>query len=121
MITSIVYVLSFFFFGYDFDNNNNYNHHHLKNSHHTNKHLHISMTHKLTPPIKTAKNMLIFATLITRNSTPQHAPSSRTRTTSVSVGVPEHPVKVKPPLTIVGDVNGRIAIMVVSITALDFH
>ncbi|XP_030370165.1 phosphoribosyl pyrophosphate synthase-associated protein 2 isoform X2 [Scaptodrosophila lebanonensis] len=49
----------------------------------------------------------------TRNSTPQHAPSSsRTRTTSVSVGVPEHPVKVKPPLTIVGDVNGRIAIMV---------
>ncbi|XP_032305394.1 phosphoribosyl pyrophosphate synthase-associated protein 2 isoform X7 [Drosophila ananassae] len=50
----------------------------------------------------------------TRNSTPQHAPSSssRTRTTSVSVGVPEHPIKVKPPLTIVGDVNGRIAIMV---------
>ncbi|BFF92279.1 phosphoribosyl pyrophosphate synthase-associated protein 2 [Drosophila madeirensis] len=51
----------------------------------------------------------------TRNSTPQHAPissSSRQRTTSVSVGVPEHPVKVKPPLTIVGDVNGRIAIMV---------
>ncbi|XP_017845850.1 phosphoribosyl pyrophosphate synthase-associated protein 2 isoform X5 [Drosophila busckii] len=49
----------------------------------------------------------------TRNSTPQHAPmNSRTRTTSVSVGVPEHPVKVKPPLTIVGDVNGRIAIMV---------
>ncbi|XP_034113073.1 phosphoribosyl pyrophosphate synthase-associated protein 2 isoform X2 [Drosophila sulfurigaster albostrigata] len=40
------------------------------------------------------------------------ASSSRTRTTSVSVGVPEHPVKVKPPLTIVGDVNGRIAIMV---------
>ncbi|ALC47615.1 CG2246 [Drosophila busckii] len=39
-------------------------------------------------------------------------PTSRTRTTSVSVGVPEHPVKVKPPLTIVGDVNGRIAIMV---------
>ncbi|XP_032597436.1 phosphoribosyl pyrophosphate synthase-associated protein 2 isoform X4 [Drosophila grimshawi] len=49
----------------------------------------------------------------TRNSTPQHAPiSSRQRTTSVSVGVPEHPSKVKPPLTIVGDVNGRIAIMV---------
>ncbi|XP_023167827.1 phosphoribosyl pyrophosphate synthase-associated protein 2 isoform X1 [Drosophila hydei] len=40
------------------------------------------------------------------------ASSSRQRTTSVSVGVPEHPVKVKPPLTIVGDVNGRIAIMV---------
>ncbi|XP_020811541.1 phosphoribosyl pyrophosphate synthase-associated protein 2 isoform X1 [Drosophila serrata] len=51
----------------------------------------------------------------TRNSTPQHAPissSSRQRTTSVSVGVPEHICKVKPPLTIVGDVNGRIAIMV---------
>ncbi|XP_023035968.1 phosphoribosyl pyrophosphate synthase-associated protein 2 isoform X2 [Drosophila willistoni] len=49
----------------------------------------------------------------TRNSTPQHAPSSsRTRTTSVSVGVPEHPIKVKPPLTIVGDVSGKIAIMV---------
>jgi len=31
------------------------------------------------------------------------------------VGVPEHIVKVKPPLTIVGDVSGRIAIMVVSI------
>ncbi|XP_032597433.1 phosphoribosyl pyrophosphate synthase-associated protein 2 isoform X1 [Drosophila grimshawi] len=40
------------------------------------------------------------------------ASSSRQRTTSVSVGVPEHPSKVKPPLTIVGDVNGRIAIMV---------
>ena len=52
----------------------------------------------------------------TRNSTPQHAPTSsaRQRTTSVSVGVPEHIVKVKPPLTIVGDVSGRIAIMVVS-------
>ncbi|XP_017131544.1 phosphoribosyl pyrophosphate synthase-associated protein 2 isoform X4 [Drosophila elegans] len=50
----------------------------------------------------------------TRNSTPQHAPTSSTRqrTTSVSVGVPEHIVKVKPPLTIVGDVSGRIAIMV---------
>ncbi|XP_026833583.1 phosphoribosyl pyrophosphate synthase-associated protein 2 isoform X4 [Drosophila erecta] len=38
--------------------------------------------------------------------------SARQRTTSVSVGVPEHIVKVKPPLTIVGDVSGRIAIMV---------
>ncbi|XP_017131553.1 phosphoribosyl pyrophosphate synthase-associated protein 2 isoform X8 [Drosophila elegans] len=38
--------------------------------------------------------------------------STRQRTTSVSVGVPEHIVKVKPPLTIVGDVSGRIAIMV---------
>ncbi|KRG02238.1 phosphoribosyl pyrophosphate synthase-associated protein 2 isoform X3 [Drosophila mojavensis] len=43
---------------------------------------------------------------------PPPTSSSRQRTTSVSVGVPEHPVKVKPPLTIVGDVNGRIAIMV---------
>ncbi|KRG02239.1 uncharacterized protein Dmoj_GI10642, isoform C [Drosophila mojavensis] len=43
---------------------------------------------------------------------PAASSSSRQRTTSVSVGVPEHPVKVKPPLTIVGDVNGRIAIMV---------
>ncbi|XP_017101131.1 phosphoribosyl pyrophosphate synthase-associated protein 2 isoform X8 [Drosophila bipectinata] len=43
---------------------------------------------------------------------PPPTSSNRTRTTSVSVGVPEHPVKVKPPLTIVGDVNGRIAIMV---------
>ncbi|KRF83357.1 uncharacterized protein Dvir_GJ22998, isoform E [Drosophila virilis] len=43
---------------------------------------------------------------------PSASSSSRQRTTSVSVGVPEHPVKVKPPLTIVGDVNGRIAIMV---------
>ncbi|XP_013100863.1 phosphoribosyl pyrophosphate synthase-associated protein 2 isoform X2 [Stomoxys calcitrans] len=39
-------------------------------------------------------------------------PNSRTRTISVSVGVPEHPQKVKPPLNLVGDVNGRIAIMV---------
>ncbi|XP_067617105.1 phosphoribosyl pyrophosphate synthase-associated protein 2 isoform X6 [Eurosta solidaginis] len=38
--------------------------------------------------------------------------NNRTRTISVSVGVPEHPPKVKPPLTIVGDVKGRIAIMV---------
>jgi len=34
------------------------------------------------------------------------------------VGVPEHIVKVKPPLTIVGDVSGRIAIMVVSTLGL---
>ncbi|XP_058974748.1 phosphoribosyl pyrophosphate synthase-associated protein 2 isoform X2 [Musca domestica] len=39
-------------------------------------------------------------------------PNSRARTISVSVGVPEHPQKVKPPLNLVGDVNGRIAIMV---------
>lgn len=36
----------------------------------------------------------------------------------MSVGVPEHPQKVKPPLNLVGDVNGRIAIMVVSIMSL---
>lgn len=40
--------------------------------------------------------------------------SSRLRTISVSVGVPEHPPKVKPPINVVGDVSGRIAIMVVS-------
>ncbi|XP_037812309.1 phosphoribosyl pyrophosphate synthase-associated protein 2 isoform X1 [Lucilia sericata] len=39
-------------------------------------------------------------------------PSSRTRTVSVSVGVPDHPPKVKPPINVVGDVSGRIAIMV---------
>ncbi|KAM7361348.1 phosphoribosyl pyrophosphate synthase-associated protein 2 isoform 2-T2 [Cochliomyia hominivorax] len=39
-------------------------------------------------------------------------PNSRTRTVSVSVGVPDHPPKVKPPINVVGDVSGRIAIMV---------
>ncbi|XP_053970193.1 phosphoribosyl pyrophosphate synthase-associated protein 2 isoform X3 [Anastrepha obliqua] len=43
---------------------------------------------------------------------PPPVSNNRTRTISVSVGVPEHPPKVKPPLTIVGDVTGRIAIMV---------
>ncbi|XP_067617109.1 phosphoribosyl pyrophosphate synthase-associated protein 2 isoform X8 [Eurosta solidaginis] len=43
---------------------------------------------------------------------PSSSTNNRTRTISVSVGVPEHPPKVKPPLTIVGDVKGRIAIMV---------
>ncbi|XP_018795231.1 PREDICTED: phosphoribosyl pyrophosphate synthase-associated protein 2 isoform X2 [Bactrocera latifrons] len=43
---------------------------------------------------------------------PPPVSNSRARTISVSVGVPEHPPKVKPPLTIVGDVKGRIAIMV---------
>lgn len=33
----------------------------------------------------------------------------------VSVGVPCHPAKEKPPINVVGDVGGRIAIMVVSI------
>lgn len=33
----------------------------------------------------------------------------------VSVGVPVHPAKEKPPINVVGDVGGRIAIMVVSI------
>lgn len=39
----------------------------------------------------------------------------RARTISVSVGVPMHPPKEKPPINVVGDVNGRIAIMVVSV------
>ncbi|XP_037955839.1 phosphoribosyl pyrophosphate synthase-associated protein 2 isoform X3 [Teleopsis dalmanni] len=43
---------------------------------------------------------------------PPPVSNSRTRTISVSVGVPEHPPKVKPPINVVGDVNGRIAIMV---------
>lgn len=34
----------------------------------------------------------------------------------VSVGVPVHPAKEKPPINVVGDVGGRIAIMVVSIS-----
>lgn len=34
----------------------------------------------------------------------------------VSVGVPVHPAKEKPPINVVGDVGGRIAIMVVRIT-----
>lgn len=33
----------------------------------------------------------------------------------VSVGVPVHPAKEKPPINVVGDVGGRIAIMVVSV------
>lgn len=124
----ILYVLSFLFFGYDLHNNNNnnyyknnnFNTHNIINtrtcrptSTHTSIH-DTTMHYKLHIPTQ-----MPTATLITRNSTPQHAPSSsRTRTTSVSVGVPEHPVKVKPPLTIVGDVNGRIAIMVVSMNKL---
>ncbi|XP_065371262.1 phosphoribosyl pyrophosphate synthase-associated protein 2 isoform X3 [Calliphora vicina] len=43
---------------------------------------------------------------------PPPSNSSRTRTVSVSVGVPDHPPKVKPPINVVGDVSGRIAIMV---------
>lgn len=41
--------------------------------------------------------------------------SSRSRTMDVSVGVPVHPAKEKPPINVVGDVGGRIAIMVVSL------
>lgn len=37
----------------------------------------------------------------------------RSRTMDVSVGVPVHPAKEKPPINVVGDVGGRIAIMVV--------
>ncbi|XP_077294365.1 phosphoribosyl pyrophosphate synthase-associated protein 2 isoform X3 [Arctopsyche grandis] len=36
----------------------------------------------------------------------------RSRTMDVSVGVPIHPAKEKPPINVVGDVGGRIAIMV---------
>lgn len=36
----------------------------------------------------------------------------------VSVGVPIHPAKEKPPINVVGDVGGRIAIMVVNIPIL---
>ncbi|XP_031617942.1 phosphoribosyl pyrophosphate synthase-associated protein 2 isoform X1 [Contarinia nasturtii] len=36
----------------------------------------------------------------------------RSRTMDVSVGVPVHPAKEKPPINVVGDVGGRIAIMV---------
>lgn len=39
---------------------------------------------------------------------------SRSRTMDVSGGVPVHPAKEKPPINVVGDVGGRIAIMVVS-------
>lgn len=39
----------------------------------------------------------------------------RSRTMDVSVGVPAHPAKEKPPINVVGDVGGRIAIMVVRI------
>lgn len=47
-----------------------------------------------------------------RNSPPPS--SSRSRTMDVGVGVPQHPAKEKPPINVVGDVGGRIAIMVVS-------
>jgi phosphoribosylpyrophosphate synthetase len=43
---------------------------------------------------------------------------SRSRTMDVSVGVPVHPAKEKPPINVVGDVGGRIAIMVVSLHIL---
>lgn len=36
----------------------------------------------------------------------------KSRTMDVSVGVPVHPAKEKPPINVVGDVGGRIAIMV---------
>lgn len=37
---------------------------------------------------------------------------SSLRTMQVGVGVPVHPAKEKPPISVVGDVGGRIAIMV---------
>lgn len=45
---------------------------------------------------------------------------SRSRTMDVSVGVPVHPAKEKPPINVVGDVGGRIAIMVVRILLVFF-
>lgn len=39
----------------------------------------------------------------------------RSRTMDAGVGVPAHPAKEKPPINVVGDVGGRIAIMVVRI------
>lgn len=47
-----------------------------------------------------------------RYSPPALALASRTM--EVGVGVPMHPAKEKPPINVVGDVGGRIAIMVVS-------
>lgn len=41
-------------------------------------------------------------------------PPVLSRTMGVGVGVPQHPAKEKPPINVVGDVGGRIAIMVVS-------
>lgn len=38
----------------------------------------------------------------------------RSRTMDAGVGVPIHIAKEKPPINVVGDVGGRIAIMVVS-------
>lgn len=43
---------------------------------------------------------------------------SRSRTMDVSVGVPIHYAKEKPPINVVGDVGGRIAIMVVCMRRL---
>lgn len=45
-----------------------------------------------------------------RNSPPSILLSSRTM--EVGVGVPSHPAKEKPPINVVGDVTGHIAIMV---------
>lgn len=41
-------------------------------------------------------------------------PPLLSRTMDMGVGVPQHPAKEKPPINVVGDVGGRIAIMVVS-------
>lgn len=44
---------------------------------------------------------------------PPAPPDLSLRTMEVGVGVPVHPAKEKPPINVVGDVGGRIAIMVV--------
>lgn len=45
----------------------------------------------------------------------------RSRTMDAGVGVPAHPAKEKPPINVVGDVGGRIAIMVVRIFFCSFN
>ncbi|XP_067617101.1 phosphoribosyl pyrophosphate synthase-associated protein 2 isoform X2 [Eurosta solidaginis] len=68
---------------------------------------------RYSPPPSTYNSDIIGNTVeMCSCSPPSSSTNNRTRTISVSVGVPEHPPKVKPPLTIVGDVKGRIAIMV---------
>ncbi|XP_055923711.1 phosphoribosyl pyrophosphate synthase-associated protein 2 isoform X3 [Eupeodes corollae] len=63
------------------------------------------------PPASTYSTTIGNSVEMCFPSTPTRS-SSRQRTISVSVGVPGHPPKEKPPINVVGDVNGRIAIMV---------
>uniref|UniRef100_A0A8D8ZU15 Phosphoribosyl pyrophosphate synthase-associated protein 2 n=2 Tax=Cacopsylla melanoneura TaxID=428564 RepID=A0A8D8ZU15_9HEMI len=43
---------------------------------------------------------------------PPHVPPPSARTMEMDVGVPQHPAKEKPPISVVGDVSERVAIMV---------